>query len=66
MGRKTRLFTQNEWSSLAGARASDVVNRVRGRGLSARIVPEEEVATWSKAEKTSAEVTEVGADGPAS
>jgi hypothetical protein len=54
MGNRTRLFSRNEWSALSGARASDVVSRLRGRGFMARIVPEDEVATWKKAETAGA------------
>jgi len=54
MGRSSRLFTQNEWNSFAGARASDLVAKIRARGFRARIVPEAEVETWPKAETAGA------------
>jgi hypothetical protein len=51
MGRTRRLFTRGQWSAMAGIDAQTLLERIRGRGFRARIVPEDEVATW-KEEKT--------------
>jgi hypothetical protein len=50
MGNRKRLFSENEWSSMAGIQAKYLVEKIRARGFEARVVPEEETATWPKRE----------------
>lgn len=47
-GRKKRILTANERQSMAGARPQQMVELLRSKGFSARVVPPEEVATWEK------------------
>jgi hypothetical protein len=51
MGNTRRLFSRDQWSSMAGLDADGLLERIRARGFRARIVPDDEVATW-KEEKT--------------
>jgi hypothetical protein len=51
MGATRRLFSRDQWSSMAGIHISGLLDNIQARGYRARIVPAEEVATW-KEERT--------------
>lgn len=46
MGSKQRLFTGREMEAMQGCRVEDVLDRIRAKGFSARLVPQEEVDSW--------------------
>jgi hypothetical protein len=48
MGRTRRLFTREQWNSMAGIAVETLLERIRAIGFRARIVPDDEVATWKK------------------
>jgi len=43
MGNRKRLFTDNEWEAMAGSSVMHIVERIRGRGFPARLVPDDEL-----------------------
>ena len=51
MGTTRRLFSRDQWGAMAGIRVEDLLERILARGFRARIVPDDEVATW-KSERT--------------
>jgi hypothetical protein len=43
MGNRKRLFTDSEWEAMAGSSVTHIVERIRGRGFPARLIPDDEL-----------------------
>lgn len=54
MQNRKRVLSQAEWSALSGSRPEEVLAKIKSQGFKARIVPEEEVASWQRQEKVAA------------